>query len=199
VDKPQLFNKQKTKLNRSYTMKKLFAVIVAIALVASFTSAQELWGQGKMSAGVGAEFALPMGSVGDLYGIGIGGAGLFQYGLNEDILLTGQVGYTSFAEKTVGIVKSSMTALTILVGGKYNLASVTPGFYGMLQLGIYSASEKGTGSIGVYSYSLTVSSSEFVFAPGVGMQFGPIDASVKYVINSAVGNLALNVMYVMPL
>jgi hypothetical protein len=187
-------------------MKKLFVVLVAIALVASFASAQAIWGQGKMSAGVGVEVALPMGSVGDLYGMGIGGLGLFQYGLNQDILLTGQLGYTSFAEKTVGNAKYSMSDLIILVGGKYNLSkSVTSGFYGMLQLGIYSVSVKGTApsySYGGYTFgggTYTASSSEFVFAPGVGMQFGPIDASVKYVINSSVGNLALNVAYIFPL
>jgi len=188
-------------------MKKLFVVLVAIVLVASFASAQNIWGQGKMSAGVGVELALPMGSVGDLYGIGIGGLGLFQYGLNEEILLTGQVGYTAFAEKTVGTAKYSMSDLIILAGGKYNLSkSVTEGFYGMLQLGIYSVSAKGTapsytipgvGTFGGGTY--TASSSEFVFAPGVGMQFGPIDASVKYVINSSVGNLSLNVAYLFPL
>jgi hypothetical protein len=188
-------------------MKKLFVVLVAIALVASFASAQAIWGQGKMSVGVGAELALPMGSVGDVYGMGIGGLGLFQYGLNQDILLTGQLGYTMFAEKTVGTVKSKFSALTILAGGKYNLSKVvTPGFYGMLQLGIYSASVTATAptytipGVGTFGGgSFTGSSSEFVFAPGVGMQFGPIDASVKYIINSSVGNLALNVLYVFPL
>jgi hypothetical protein len=185
-------------------MKKLFAVLVVIALVASVASAQ--WGQGKMSAGVGAEVALPMGTAGDVYGLGIGGFGLFQYGINEDILGTAQVGYTSFMEKDVNGVKSSLGALTILVGGKYNLGkAVTPGFYGMLQLGIYSASAKATvPSVTVMGMTFgggeaTATSSEFVFAPGVGMQFGDIDASVKYVINSNVGNLALNVAYVMPL
>jgi hypothetical protein len=181
-------------------MKKLFAVLVVIALVASVASAQSIWGQGKMSAGIGAEVALPTMS-GNTPGIGIGGFGLFQYGLNEDILLTGQLGYTSFMKKD----NLSMSDLTILVGGKYNLKSVTPGFYGLLQLGIYSASV--TGTVPSYSYggitfgggSYTASSSEFVFAPGVGMQFGNIDASVKYVINSSVGNIALNVAYVMPL
>jgi hypothetical protein len=183
-------------------MKKLFAVLVVIVLVASVASAQAVWGQGKMSAGAGIELALPMGTAADHSGLGIGGFGLFQYGLNEDILLTGQVGYTSFAEKDVNGVKSSMSALTILAGGKYNLSkSVTPGFYGSLQLGIYSASitVPGVSFLGVTYGGGTASSSEFVFAPGVGMQFGQIDASVKYVLNSNVGNLALNVAYVMPL
>jgi len=187
-------------------MKKLFAILVVIAFVASVASAQSFWGQAKMSAGVGAEVALPTVS-GNGPGMGIGGFGLFQYGLNEDMLLTGQVGYTSFMEKDYSGAKASMSALTILAGGKYNLGkAVTPGFYGMLQLGIYAASFKvsipsytipGYGTIG--GGTGTTSKSEFVFAPGVGMQFGNIDASVKYIINSDVSNIALNVAYVMPL
>ncbi|MCX6120504.1 MAG: hypothetical protein NTX44_02655 [Ignavibacteriales bacterium] len=191
-------------------MKKLFAVLVVIALVASVASAQAVWGQGKMSAGVGAELGLPMGTWGDFVGVGIGGFGLFQYGINEDILATGQVGYTSWAKKND---ISSGSSLEILVGGKYNLSkSVTPGFYGELQLGIYSVSTTVSfpGSPAVIFGGVTIvpasgaqditgTESRFVFIPGVGYQFGPIDASVKYVLSGDVGNLALNVAYIFPL
>jgi len=188
-------------------MKKLLTVLVAIVLVASFTSAQDLWGEGKMSYGAGAGIALPMGSVGDLYGMGLGGFVLGQYGLTPEILGTAQVGYTTFMEKEVGIAKSSMSAVTILVGAKYNLGKmVTPGFYGSLQTGLYMASTKATvapvvipgfGTIG--GGEVTGSGSEFVFAPGVGYEMGNLDFSVRYVINSAVGNLGVYAAYVMPL
>ena len=190
-------------------MKKLFAVLVVIVLVASVASAQAVWGQGKMSAGVGVELGLPMGTWGDFVGVGIGGLGLFQYGINEDMLATGQVGYTSWAKKNS---ISSGSTLAILVGGKYNLSkSVTPGFYGELQVGIYSVSTTvsfpgspsytiGTITIpGSPAQDVTGSDSRFVFIPGVGYQFGPFDASVKYVLSGDVGNLALNVAYIFPL
>jgi hypothetical protein len=184
-------------------MKKLFAVIVAIALVASFASAQDVWGQGKMSAGIGAEAALPMGTFGDVVGIGIGGFGLFQYGINEDILGTAQVGYTSFMEKDNSGVKSSCTALTILVGGKYSLKTVTPGMYCLAQLGIYSQTYKSSYSYTFWGTTVSgtaeLSESKFIVAPGIGYQVEPVDISVKYVINGDFSNLALNIAYVMPL
>jgi hypothetical protein len=188
-------------------MKKLFAVLVAIALVASFASAQDFYGQAKMSYGGGAGIALPMGSVGDVYGMGFGAFAQGQYGLTPEILGTAQVGYTMFGEKEwLPSYKSSMSAVTILVGAKYNLSKqVVPGFYGSLQIGLYMASIKST--FPSYNYytgqaiteEITTSGSEFVFAPGVGYQMGNLDFSVRYVINSAVGNLGVNVAYLMPL
>jgi hypothetical protein len=187
-------------------MKKLFALLVAIALVASFASAQDFYGQGKMSYGAGAGISLPMGSVGDVYGLGIGGFVLGQYGLTPEVLGTAQVGYTMFMEKEVSGVKSKMSAVTILVGGKYDLSKIaTPGLYGSLQLGLYMASTTVTVpavtffGVTVGGGEVTGSGSEFVFAPGVGYQMGNLDFSVRYVINSAVGNLGVNVAYVMPL
>jgi hypothetical protein len=180
-------------------MKKLFVVLVAIVLVASFASAQNLWGQGKMSAGGGVELALPMGTWGDVVGIGIGGFGLFQYGITPEILLTGQIGYTSWMEKEVATVKSSANALTILAGGKYNFGN---NFYGMVQLGIYSLTQKVTYPAGYYYFgsgSFEASSSEFVFLPGVGYQMDNFDFSVKYTLKGNFDNICLNVAYVVPL
>jgi hypothetical protein len=69
----------------------------------------------------------------------------------------------------------------------------------MLQLGIYSTSFTASASYYGTSISASTSESDFVFAPGIGYQVGPIDASVKYVINSNVGNLAVNVAYIFSL
>jgi hypothetical protein len=165
-------------------MKKLLMVLVAIVIVSSLVPAQEIWGEGKMSAGAGAEVALPLGTWGDVNGLGIGGFGLFQYGITPEILLTGQVGYTMWMEKEVSGAKYSSNALTILAGAKYDLsAQVTKGFYGMLQLGIYSLTQKD----------------ETVILPGVGYQFDNFDVSVKYTLKGNFDNVCLNVAYVMPL
>ena len=184
-------------------MKKLLAILVALMLVTSFASAQAVWGQGKMSAGVGVELGFPTGDWGNWVGMGFGGFGLYQYGLNQDVLLTGQIGYTSWGKKND---LTSGSDLAILVGGKYNLSKqVTPGFYVMAQLGIYSATakvESQTVSYYGYSYSTPSASnteSKFVLAPGVGYQFGPVDVSAKYVINGDVGNFAINAAYIFPL
>ncbi len=185
-------------------MKRLLFVFTAILLITSLASAQ--WGQGKMSVGVGGELALPLGSWGDVAGIGIGGLGLFQYGLNEDILLTGQVGYTMWGEKDFIGAKYSASALTFLAGAKYDLSkNVTKGFYGLLQVGIYSLTQEiefpQTTFFGIITpgYSVSSTSSEFVILPGVGYQFDNFDISAKYTIKGDFGNLCLNVLYVIPL
>jgi hypothetical protein len=181
-------------------MKKLFVVLVAIALVASFASAQAIWGQGKMSAGPGVELALPMGTFSDNAGIGIGGFGTFQYGVTKEILLTGTIGYTSFAAKNSGWPTAS--ELQFLVGGKYNLSGqANPGLYGMLQIGIVSYS---VSSVTIMGYTVGGGSeSDLAFAPGIGYQIGNIDAAVKYLIVTTTGSssssLVLNVAYLFPL
>ena len=197
-------------------MKKLFAVLVVLVLVASVASAQNVWGQGKMSGGVGVELGLPMGSFGDFAGMGIGGFVLGQYGINNDILGTVQIGYTSYLKKSVanvyGVnVDNSASIVPVVIGAKYNLSKyVTPGFYGMAQLGEYFFSTTVSSPATTVTYygvtvpvpaqSVSGSTSEFIFDIGVGYHIGNnIDASVKYVLNSDVTNLAINVAYVMPL
>ena len=86
-------------------MKRFLAVVVVVLLISTMVSAQSaqnVWGQGKMSAGVGLELGLPTGNYGDVVGTGFGGFGLFQYGMNENVALTGQVGYTAFGNKSIG-------------------------------------------------------------------------------------------------
>jgi hypothetical protein len=179
-------------------MKNLCLVLVAIFLVTSVASAQDIWGQGKMSAGVTAQLALPMGTFGDSYGIGFGGAGLFQYGITPDMLLTGQVGYISFSAKNSGW--PTMGDFGILAGAKYNLSGqAQPGLYVLGQIGFASVSVSGT----FMGYSYSASETDLAFAPGVGYQIGNIDLSVKYLIISTTGSsssaLSLDVAYVFPL
>jgi hypothetical protein len=182
-------------------MKKVFAVLMLGVLLFGTASAQEFWGQGKMSYGAGAELSLPMGNLGDVAGMGFGGFGKFQYGLNQDMTIVGSVGYTMWGEKDNGGVKSSANALIILGGVKYSLATVTKGFYAIGEAGIYSMTVKMPAiNLGFFTIpAAEASSSEFVIAPGVGMEFGNIDVSAKYVINGDAGNLAVRVAYQMPL
>jgi hypothetical protein len=178
-------------------MKKLLLVLVAIVLVASIASAQDVWGQGKMSAGIGAALALPMGTFGDQAGFGIGGSGTFQYGLSPEMMLTAQIGYISYGKKDLaGFGSYSISQMPILAGIKYNLG----GAYLTGQVGIVSTSIEATISYYGYSATGTISSSDLAFAPGVGMSFGPIDVAAKYLIVSASGGsmsaVALDVQYV---
>jgi hypothetical protein len=174
-------------------MKKLFLVLVAIALVASFASAQDIWGEGKMSVGVGAELALPMGDFGDLSGVGFGGAAAFQYGVTNDLLLTGTFAYTQFTAKETDWAKGNI--VSIVAGGKYNLSGqAQPGLYALAQVGIGISGSDAPNS---------ESTTNLAFAPGIGYQLNNLDFSVKYlvvdtdIISSSA--LVLNVSYVFPL
>ena len=194
-------------------MKKLLVVLAAIILIATVASAQNLWGQGKMSYGGGVELALPMGDWGNAVGTGFGVFGLFQYGLNQDMLITGQLGYTMWSSKDWGGgYKGKASSFEILGGVKYNLSKqVTPGFYALGQLGIHAVSTTTTtpsspgitfGGVTYGGYAggdVTGSASKFVINLGVGYQYTNFDASVKYVINGDISNLAINVAYVVPL
>jgi hypothetical protein len=178
-------------------MKKLFVVLVAIALVASFASAQTNWGQGKMSVGVGGILALPMGTFGDQAGTGIGGSGTFEYGLSPEMVLTAQIGYVSYGKKDVaGLGSYTFSQMPFLAGIKYNLG----GAYVTGQIGFVSTSVDVAVSIGGYSVSGSTSESDFAFAPGVGMAFGPIDVAAKYLIvsytGSSQGAIVFDIQYV---
>ena len=166
-----------------------------------------------MSAGGGVELALPTGDWGNSVGTGIGILGLFQYGLNQDMLAYGQLGYTMWSSKDLGNgYKGKASSFEILAGLKYNLSNqVTPGFYALGQLGIHAISTTTTVpstpgiTFGGVTYGgstggdVTGSSTKFVINLGVGYQYTNFDASVKYVINGDISNLALNVAYVVPL
>ena len=185
-------------------MKKLYVVLFAIILVASTASAQQFWGQGKMSWGGGLELSLPLGNLGDWAGFGFGPFGKFQYGMNDNVLLTGSLGYTYWTGKDQGGgVKTTASAVTLLFGGKYNLSQqVTKGFYGLGEIGLYFASYTWPNPAqGFFGGGTTYSVSEtnFVFVPGAGYEFGNFDVSVKFVLGSNVTNIAARVAYQVPI
>ncbi len=182
-------------------MKKVFAVLMLGVLLVGAASAQEFWGEKKMSWGGGVEVSLPMGDWGDAVGIGFGGFGKFQYGLNADMTVVGSLGYTMWSEKETGGIKVSGNALTVLGGLKYKLATVTPGFYAIGEVGIYNATVKVPAiDFGLFTMPASeATESKFVIAPGVGMEIGNIDVSAKYVISGDVGNIAIRAAYQVPL
>jgi hypothetical protein len=179
-------------------MKKILLVFVAIALVASIASAQQFWGQGKESWGGGVELSLPLGNLGDWAGFGFGPFGKFQYGINDNLLLTGSLGYTYWTKKND---LTSASAVTLLVGGKYNLSpQLGKGFYGQAELGLYFASYTWSNpSYNLFGTTYTGSETNFVFAPGIGYEVGNLDFSLKFVLGTDVSNIAARVTYQVPI
>jgi len=182
-------------------MKKFLAVLVVVVLVSSLSSAQDIWGSGKMRAGVGGYFVLPTGTWGDAYGIGFGGFGKFEYGLNEDMALQASVGYMLWGEKDNAGVKSSANALPIDVAFKYNLSSVTPGFYAVASLGLWSINQKVTTpsvSLGGFTFAggtIESSQTKDILAIGAGYDTGMLDFNLRYSLNGNFNNLIVTAAY----
>jgi hypothetical protein len=185
-------------------LRKLSAALLALAALAFITpnaQAQEFWGQGAKSWGAGVQLSIPTGNLSDFGGIGFGAFGKFQYGLTQEWMLTGSIGYDFWTSKDQGYgVSSKASAVPLLVGAKYNLGKqVTPGFYGFAEVGLYFASYTAAGNVFGIPVSATTSETKAVLCPGVGYQFQNFDVSAKYVINSDISNFAISVAYQLPI
>lgn len=178
-------------------MKKFIAILAITILVVSISSAQNIWGSGKMRAGAGGILALPVGDWGTTAGLGFGGFGKFEYGLNEDMAVQGSVGFITWGSKDNGGIKTSATAIPIIAAFKYNLDKVAKmPFYGFAELGIWSLSQKVEGGVpGFFTVAGTVTSSESVLAIGAGYDTGMLDISAKFLLKSGFSNIVVAVAY----
>ncbi len=188
-------------------MKKLVAVLAIALLVVSVGSAQDIWGQGKMRAGAGALLSLGMSDWADNVGMGFGGFGKFEYGLNEDMVIQASVGYIIYMEKEVdygfGVnSKNTASAMPIIGAFKYNLSKiVTPGFYGFAEFGIWSLTQKAeipavtSGFFTFPAQTIEASSSESVLGIGAGFDTGMLDISVKYLLKGNFNQIVFGAAY----
>ena len=141
-------------------MKKL---IITLSLLIGFTSA--INAQTEKAAnklGIGAEFALPIGSFGlsNTYNIGYGIAVQGEHGLSKALKLTASTGYLLF-EVTESItngsaiyteVKKNYGAVPLKVGGKYYLGN----FYGAAEVGAVFGQQLG-GTALAYHFGIGIS------------------------------------------
>jgi len=174
-------------------MKKVLALVVVLVLFAGFTN-----GQSKLTLGVGGTLALPMGTFGDIASTGFGGLVKGEMGFGSYIG-TASVGYLTFGAKDLGGLKTTWSAIPILVGTKYSFAS---SFYGSVELGLNMVSLKvespATTYYGVTIPAASASSSETKvgYALGVGYQLSAIDVVLKYqALASDATFLGVNVIY----
>lgn len=163
-------------------MKKILVTIVALFLFVGISQAQT-----KMSLGVGANVALPMGSFGDVASIGFGGGAKFEYELQPNFYLTGSGQYLIFSAKD-DIIGVDWSIIPILAGAKYFFS---PAVYGMAEIGMnfWSTTAKIPaitfgGTVIRPAQEVSTSGSDFGFAFGGGYELamgkGALDLSVKY-------------------
>jgi opacity protein-like surface antigen len=173
-------------------MKKLFILMFALVLLAGTTQAQK----GSMAVGINAGISLPMGSFGDAVNMGFGGQGEFMYMLNNNLALTGSIGYLYWGYDDAIGFDGSFTSIPILFGARYYFGESKTKFYGLAKLGIYASTASYSYSydlFGVpYSQDISASDSDFGFAFGAGVKM-PIgnklcfDAHAKYNVVSGDG------------
>jgi hypothetical protein len=167
-------------------MKKLFTI--AIIMVVTFATSN-LFAQAGFKIGLAAEGALPVGNLKTLYNVGGGLTVRAAYGLDEISAITLTTGAIAFLPKDLGggIDTKAQLNIPIKAGYKYMLSS-----------NLYAIGEAGMSIIRSY-YSdangdlQSVSGSEFTYAPGVGVQLGGFDASVRYEGYSGAGFVGLRV------
>lgn len=155
-------------------MKKL--AIVAILSVVSFAGfAQDKDNGGKkIRFSVGADVNLPMGDMGDTWGIGFGGSAMAEYMMKSNLSLTLSAGYNTYGGKDITVLGQTtafpnLNVIPVMAGVRYY---VNPKIY-------------TTGQIGMSFWNLKdvddSNESDFTWALGAGYYITPnIDLGVKF-------------------
>jgi hypothetical protein len=185
-------------------MKQLLGLLVVTVLVTSLATAQFGPEKGKMTLGPALEVSLPMGDFSDIATFGVGGTARFEYGLQPKIALTANIGYLWWSGESNDAFDYSVSAVPLIAGIKYSFA---PQFFVSGELGFYFTSVSGDfkgEALGIpgftYSGSYDNSETNFMLAPGVGYQTGPIEALVRFwLVDSGMSNFALMVSYNFPI
>jgi len=125
-------------------MKKLLLVLLAVLAATSMSFAQK----GQMTIGGLAGLYVPMGDFGDAAGTGFGILPQFEYKMNENVNLVGNIGYVSWGGKTIDMPyydyytgtygtqewEYSYHNIPIMAGAKYYFGNGKLKTYGMANL-----------------------------------------------------------------
>jgi hypothetical protein len=161
-------------------MKKLvLIVVIAFASASSFAQDTE---KKNVVISVGAELAAPVGNLGDASSFGLGATAQLEYMATSNVGLTLNAGYINYFGKDYtlpgyGTQKyESLGQIPVLAGARYYFIK---DIYISGQLGFSSfTKDRGTG---------------FSYAPGIGIKFSVLDATLKYLGTSRDGGSLSNV------
>ena len=148
-------------------MKKcILGFIVALISISSFAQEKR---EKKFHVSIGPELALPVGDFTNLASTGFGGSALAEYKPGEKFGITLGFGIVNYADKNIssqyGNYKYSTEQIFALGGVRYYF---TKKIYGSGQFGYSIFVTNGDGS------------GAFIYAPGVGVRMGLLDATLKY-------------------
>jgi hypothetical protein len=155
-------------------MKKIYSILLISLLMASFS-----FGQSGIKVGVGGVVGLPMGTFGDLVGMGFGAAVVGEYKVADNIIGTFTTGYLMFSAKEDVWPYPDYSIIPLMVGGKYFFAE---NMYGTVQVGLNMVSYTIPAvDLGLFTFpEISESGTEFGYALGAGYEMGDIDLLVKY-------------------
>lgn len=182
-------------------MKKIFAVVVAFALLALMSAGSNA--QGKIALSVGGDVLIPMGDFGKAHSTGFGGSVRGQYNITPMFSAGLTAGYYTWSGKDqnlgfITVKGGTFKGVPVRAFGKYYFApeSEQVRFYGIAEIGMFFGSvdvppiNTPFGPIGGGS----ASSTDFNFAPGVGVEFGlgsgntKLDVSARYDVIATSGS-----------
>jgi hypothetical protein len=116
--------------------------------------------------------AVPVGSLSDGVGIGIGALLRYEYLLQPQLTLTGRAGLIYHIPKTVNGADSTFWTIPILAGAKYALNEQ---FYVAAELGLFSNHSSATVVTPFGTFSGSASETDFGLTAGAGYRTGDLD------------------------
>jgi hypothetical protein len=165
---------QKTQTN----MKKLVLTLLAGAMLLAGTNVMAQDAKG-FKFGIGLEGALPLSGLKTSYDVGAGLTLRGSFGVAENLDLTLTTGAIAFFPKDItGVNTKAAVWIPIKAGGRYMLSD---NFYAMLEAGATIAKTYAVTGISGTSFTYGfVNSTEFTYAPGLGVKFGGFDVGARY-------------------
>ena len=156
-------------------------IFIALMIVGFITAQNVQAQQGEFKINPGLEVGMPMGDFSDVNSIGFGVTAKGYYGISDEGAIGLTLGYLTFGGKTVqGNKMKSTDIIPIMAGYRHHFDQ----FYGEAQLGFASVKQAipfGNPYVGnPYVGNISVSSTEFSWALGVGYMFNNFDAGIRY-------------------
>lgn len=162
-----------------------FAIAILITSVTQAQSSSEI--VRKIEPGVNVEAAFPTGNFGKSYSFGIGGSVMGRYALSDKANLTASLGYISFSGKNITISEVETDDGGNPIHDDFGNPIYTTttmkasSFHGVpLRLGANYSIGGPVFIQGEVGASFMKGGTAFLYAPGVGVRFGNLEAEAKY-------------------
>lgn len=142
--------------------------------------------EGFYKINAGAEVALPMGNFSNLSSFGFGASGKVYYGLNEEMSITGSLGYLNFPTKESEF-SGGVSMIPLMFGFDYDFG----GFYVEPRIGFNFTKV----TIKFMGHSASANETKFGLGLGGGYRYDVWDFSLHYNMIDQLGYIGLRAAY----